>query len=376
MAEVLGVNTILDRGLPTGVDGTRVAQWMMHEGMTYGQMIGTLAQALAGFNASLNNEWGFLYAITEDLMMEYEDGQVTTPLQPITDVSEGDEVHGNTIGHMIDLKPYGGKIGGSRRFFRDARMAKIQATISTIVRRARWRFELDVFTRLFTNTEYAIGSAGYNVPFVRGNGGNVDFIPPAYSGKTFAKTHNHFIGVDSGSKGFDTMLDELADTVQEHGHQPPFTAIVSMADVASYRALTSFVKLTAPIITVVDRGGATSGNQYYAQGQPVTTGGVFGYFDGAYGLVELRASNRVPTGFASLFKSYGINDMRNPLAVRVHPTDGFGAYIVTETTDDRQYPVKRVSIEMEHGVGVGMDRTNGAVGKRVSGGTYGNPTIT
>lgn len=376
MAELLGVHTILDRALPTGVDGARLAQWQMRQGMTYSQFAGSLAQALAGFNQSLMDKWGFMFSITEEMHMEYPDGQDITPMQPITDVDKPDEVRGTTIGHMIDMTPYGERVGGSRRFFRDARMAKLQSTIRLAVDRARWRFEIDVFKRFFTNTEYAIGSAGWNVPFVRGTGGNVDYTPPAYSGKKFTKTHNHFIGFDSGSKGFDDMLNGLADTVQEHGHEASFVGMVSMADVASYSALGNFVKFVAPVVTTIDRGGATSGSQLFANGQPMVTGGVFGYYQSDFGLIELRAFNRIPTGYAGLFKSYGQDDPRNPLAVRVHPDDGFGAYIVPETTDDRQYPLKRLTVEMEHGVGVGEDRTNGAVGYRVSGGAFANPNIT
>ena len=75
-------------------------------------------------------------------------------------------------------------------------------------------------------------------------------------------------------------------------------------------------------------------------------------------------------------KSYGQLDPRNSLAVRVHPDVGFGLRIVTETTDDNQYPIKQVNVEFEFGVGVGNDRTNGAAAILVSGGAWANPTIT
>lgn len=376
MPEVLGVHTILDRALPTGVDGTRLAQWELKDGTTYQQFVGSLAQALAGFNTELNQKWGMLYSITEEFHMEYPDGSSVTPLPQITDVDSPEEIHGTTIGHMIDLRAYGGRVGGSRRYFRDARMAQVRSTIRTIINRAKWRFELDLFNRLFTNTEFAIGNAGWNVPFVRGVGGNVDFIPPAYGGTSFDTTHNHFLGFNSSSSlTHADMINGLANTVDEHGHMGPFTAIVSRSDVAAYRALTKFVEFTSPVIRYIDRGAESTGNQMFAVGQPNVTEGIFGYFQSDFGQIDLYASARVPTGFAWLGKSYGANDPRNPLAVRVHPVDGFGAYIVPETTDDRQYPLKRLTVEMEHGVGVGEDRTNGAVGYLVAGGSFVNPTI-
>jgi len=376
MPEVLGVHTILDRALPTGIDGTRLSQWELRDGTTYQQFIGGLSQALAAFNIEMSQTWGGLFSLTENFHVEYPDGSQVTPLPKITDLDKPDEIRGTSIGHMIDLTAYGGRVGGTRRYFRDARLPQIQSTIRTIVNRARWRLELDVFTRLFTNTEFAIGGAGYNVPFVRGSGGAVDFTPPAYSGQTFDTTHNHFLGFDSGSsQTLETMLNGLAETVEEHGHEPPFTAIVSRADIATYSDIPKFVQYVAPIVNIIDRGSETTGNQMFARGMPMVSGGVFGHLQSDYGLIELMASNRVPTGYAAMYKSYGQLDPRNPLMIRVHPDDGFGAYIVPETTDDRQYPIKRLTIEMEHGVGVGEDRTNGAVGRLVAGGAFVNPTI-
>ncbi len=105
---------------------------------------------------------------------------------------------------------------------------------------------------------------------------------------------------------------------------------------------------------MIDRGGATSGAQYFVNGTPMVTGGVFARFQSDYGEIDLLASPRVPTGYAGLVKSYGSNVSNNPLAVRVHPDEGFGAYIIPETVDDNQYPIKALYVEMEMGVGVGM----------------------
>jgi hypothetical protein len=113
----------------------------------------------------------------------------------------------------------------------------------------------------------------------------------------------------------------------------------------------------------------------YASGQPTIFGGTIGYYQSKHGLVEIRASNRVPSGWVNVVKSYGQLDGRNPLAVRVHPQVGFGAFLVTETTTDSQWPVKKVSIEFEFGVGIGADRSNGANAKVYAGASWANPAI-
>ena len=374
MAEVLGPLTLLDKALPTGVDGTRIAEWALRDGISYGELINQMALALGDANQELVNRWGWLFFITEELFMEYENGGSVTPMPELTDVDRPEPLHGTTLGHMIDLRAYGQGIGGSRRFFRDVRSAKIRAAVSNIVRRGTWRFEQKLLNRLFTNTENSIGSAGYDVPFVRGTGGTVDYAPPAWDGEAFTTSHNHYIAVDSDSEGFDQLLLELAETVQEHGHEPPYTAVISRADIASYSALTKFVEIVdVANLIAIDRGAESSGNQFYQRGSRDM--GHIGDYQSDYGLIELRATARVPTGYAGLVKSYGQLDMRNPLAVRVHPNEGFGFYVVTETTPDDDTPIKQLDVELEFGVGVGMDRTNGAAGYRVADNTWANPTI-
>jgi hypothetical protein len=181
MAEILGPMTVVQRALPTGVDGTKLAEWQMREGQTFGAFVNQLGAAVGSFNQELARNWGYLFSLTEDLMVEYPDGGSVSELAEITDQSERDAVHGSTIGHMIDLRAYGGAVGGSKRYFRDARQAQINSTISVIMNQARWRFEKALLTRLMTDTENAIGSAGYDVPLVKGSG-SVAYTPPAYSG--------------------------------------------------------------------------------------------------------------------------------------------------------------------------------------------------
>lgn len=374
MAEVLGPLNLLDKALPTGVDGTRLAEWAMEDGITYGELANQIALALGDANQELVRRWGWLFAITEEIFMEYENGGSVTPMPELTDMDKPEPLMGTTIGHMIDLRYYGQGVGGSKRFFQRVRSAKIRAAISNIVRRAVWRFEQRLLTRLFTNTENAIGSAGYDVPFVRGTGGNVDFAPPAWEGEAFTTSHDHFLGFNlSTPLTFADMLNGLAETLQEHGHEAPYRATVARADIASYAALTKFVELVGISGVIIDRGGETSGNQMFRQANWQM--GHFGDFQSDYGPIELHATARVPTAYASLVKSYGQLDQRNPLAVRVHPARGFGLMVVPETTPDDDFPVKQLDVDFEFGVGVGMDRTNGVVGFLVAGGSYVNPAI-
>lgn len=376
MPEVLGPMTVVQRALPTGVDGTKVAEWRLREGITVAQFITLAGTAIGGVNQEFASKWGGVFSITEMDHMEYPDGAAEVELAELTDTDDPDMVSGTTLGHMVDLKVYGGAVGGTRRYFRDSRMAQIQSTMRRIVNKSKWRFEKKLFGRFFSNTENAIGSAGYDVPFVRGTGGVVDFTPPAYGGQAFTTSHNHFLGYDSGSsKTFADVLNGLAATLVEHGHTAPFEAMCSLTDIATYAALSGFTKLVSGVVNTISRGGETSGNQFFADGTPNVIEGLFGYFQSNYGQINLRSFARIPTGYTGMYKSYGQLDPRNPLTVRVHPDEGFGIQIVAVRSNNEKFPLAKLNFEFEFGMGVGEDRTNGAVGYLVSGGSYTNPTI-
>lgn len=375
MAEILGALDILNKALPTGVDGTRIAQWELRAGRTWGDFIGETAQALAALNQKLINDWGWFMFLTEELYFEYGQGGSVTSSPQVTDLDFPDPTHAETISHMIDLLVYAETLGGTRYFFRDGREATYREAIRSKVNRLTWRFERKLLERLFQTTEHSVGTSGYNVPFVHGTSGNVDFTPLAYGGEAFASTHDHYLGVNSASYGYDDMLNQMAEHLEEHGHTAPYVAVVARDDIASYFALPSFVEMVDPRVVMIDRGTTTADTGAAFYGREAREMGVVGGFQSQYGYIELRATSRVPTAYAGMVKSYGSNVEQNPIAVRVHPTAGFGARITAQSNEDDTDRIKRLLIEMEYGVGVGMDRTNGVAAYRYAGTTYTAPTI-
>lgn len=373
MAEVLGPLTLQNKALPLGLDGARIAQWMMKDGITYGQLVSQVALALGDVNEKLVAKWGWIFGITEEIAMEYEDGGANKELDELTDIDEMVAIHATTIGHMLPLRYFGNAIATSKRAARDIRSAQIKAQIAAIARRGLNRFERQLLTRFFSNTEEAIGAGGYSVPFVRGTGGNIDYTPVAYDGKEFATSHNHFIGYNASTpKTMADVLEGDALELAEHGHGAPYTALVSRADIALFAALTNKVTLVEGILQVV-RGGATTGSQFYAEGEQTLER--IGSYQSSLGLINLIASARIPTGHVGMTKSYGNNDTRNALAIRVHPMRGFGLQVVPETTLDDDFPIKQLDVDFEFGVGVGQDRTNGVASFLVAGGAWVAPTI-
>lgn len=376
MTVVLGPSTLMDRALPSGIDFGYVSQWKMQDGVSYGQVAQILVTAAGTVNEDMVAKWGWLFSFTENIMVEYPQGNTAAPMPRITDDTRPKPVKANLIGHMVEENFNGDAIAGSRLFWERARSEQIYATAGAIIERAVWRFELDLLNRFFLNTEYTIGSGGYNVPFVRGNGGNVDYIPFSYEGQNFDATHNHFIGYNASTpKTFADVLNGLAAELAHHGHKPPFRAMVSRTDVdaGTFNALTNIIRFVNVAGGLIVAGGSTSNPQFIQQ----TT---YDYdhvadFQTNNGIVQLYATSRVPTGYVGMAKSYGQLDKRNPLVVYTYPGKGFGVSVVPQTVANEEVPISQIDLEFNFGVGVGKDRTNGAVGYLVAGGTYANPTI-
>lgn len=379
MADVSGPLTTLNNQLPSGVDASRIAQWRLRQGEDYASFRSTVASAFNALNMEMLSAWGDLVFITEEDMMEYPNGGTTGDMPELTEMDLAELIKGETTGHMIDLKAHGDGIGGSWRYFEDMRQATLAASIRQIVQRGRNLFEKKVLTRCLTDDVNTLGSNGVDVGFCDASGGSVTFAPVAYGGESFATTHTHYLGIDSDSKGFDDLLEEMAEHLLEHGHMAPFTVKVSSADVTSYHALADFAKPITDRIIVVDQGGGTN-NRFFERGSVESPGmSGAGFYIGSYqssrGEMRLYATSRIPTGYAFGFKSYGNNNAKNPIAVRVRPSVGFGFFINEIASNNDRFPIARIQVEFEFGVSVGEDRTNGVAAFRDSSGNWTDATI-
>lgn len=383
---IRGILTTRNYQLPVGLDGTRLAQWQLRDGSTYAETRALIAAAFDGYNEEALTVWDDLITVTPEDHFEYPNGgTVIEMVKRVSGETRPPLVSGFTTGHMIDLAIWWQGIGGDEYFFRDARRPTILASVSGLAQSGRNLFDKALLVRAMTTTENLLGTNGYDVPFCNGSPGTLKFAPQQWNGQVFQDTHNHYLAFDSGSKTYDDVFTSLAQTVNEHGHNGPYTAFVSEGDVPTIRALTNYIK---PVnnINIIDRGGLTTGAQYFENGlilsTPPTGTRYIGAYDTGYGTVALRATYRIPSiinntnGYVFLYKSYGSTDARNPLAVRYHPDMGFGFRIKEIPSYDTTWPVKEIEVETEYGISCGINRTVGAcaeIGSGVS--TYQNPTI-
>jgi hypothetical protein len=370
-------------GLPAGLDGKRLAIWRLKNGRTYEEVRSELAQGFQDYNEEILSIWGDMLTVTDNDFFRYPNGGIVRQMKQLSGGARPETVKGNTSGHMIPLVPWGQSIGSDWRYFRDTFEEEILADITAMVTAGRDLIDQSILNRAFSNTDNLLGDSGYDVGFCNGspnaNTGGVAFAPLKWNGKTFDYTHTHYIGYDSSSgKTFDDVISGLALTINEHGHNGPYTIYASEADVSTLRGLTNYIKPVSNI-NIIDRGGATTGNIYFEDGmilaQPPSGARYIGGYDTGYGPAYIRATNRIPTGYMFMYKSYGSLSPKNPIALRIHPDFGFGFRIMEIPSAETTWPVKEVDVEAEYGVSCGKNRTIGACGLLTPGGTYVAPTI-
>ncbi len=376
---VLGPASLIDLALPTGVDAAAVLAFQMQEGLTGQEAIQLAATVIGEANQQLNADWGSLVYFTEMnyAMYRIDNNSSREQTRRAAEFSAPKGRRAETIGHMLPMWDYDDAVEWSRQYLERASRQKVTFDLEAV--RDAWidRVDYDIIRRMFVNTEDAIGSAGYSVGWAIGTGTSVNYIPPEYRGNKFTSSHTHFKRVNAALSSTNALstLETLAGELSHHGHLDRKIALVSASDLDTYFAMdaTKFVTKMPVEFTLV--GGASSVLVQQGQGVTGLPGEVFGYVNSKYGLIELRSHARVPTGYLGVFKSYGVNNSRNPVAVRIEPAKGFGLTVDPIISRSLSPALDHVEFHASHGVGVN-DRTVGAVGYIASGAsTYANPTI-
>jgi hypothetical protein len=367
MVNPLGFNDLKQFALPTGWDASELQKYALVDGTTYEELVNDIAVVLSTTAQMMMNDpfYGGLLYFTEELGLEYRDGTAQGGMKERTEYSVGDPQRGKTIGHMLPLKSFDRGFGWTWDFLRKARRTQIDADIQTGIYDVRENWEKTTLTRFFSDTENQLGSSGFDVPFVKG-GGSVAYTPPAQEGQVFTSSHTHFDRKTDDATGWAEALEEGAEHLFEHGILPPYDAIIPYVDKSNFVGLSKFIK--------PDRGvnyiQAPSANA-------LTTARVdevyFGMYETEIGLVQLRATRRVPANYAGLYKSYGSNDKRNPLAMRVDPKMGPGP-VLMRGDRMREYPLEYAQVIHEFGIGV-ANRLNGYACFFDAAGSYTAPTI-
>lgn len=374
---VFGPRALIDIAVPTGIDGAEVFRIDRQDGANVSEIIAEAAATIGMKNEEILQRYGGLLRFTQEPFARYRQGaSARTETPRLSEFADPDPVRTEEIGHMLPIYDYRDGVAWSAEYLRRAAREQLFDDLSLIGERWVNRVDRELLTRALTNTENPIGSAGYDVPWAIGTGTNVNYIPPQYRSYTFDATHTHFVWRDAtfNAAGLALLLNDMVVQLRHHGHEGRLVALLSDADLTIARAMNEFVAQTPFTVVMTPTSGTTpvqvTGGE--VQGVP---GELFGYFNSVRGVVELRYHERVPSKYAFMTKSYGLNDQRNGLAVRIASDRAFGLTVNPQVDRSLVPRFESIKFEATHGVGVN-NRTNGVAGFVDTGAVaYVNPTI-
>jgi hypothetical protein len=375
----IGPRACVDLALPTSIDTARILAFQMRSGMTAQEVVARSATALGVVNESQAARYAAMLYFTQAPYAYYSagdgSGRRKTPIKVEFKKEEG--VRSDQSAHMLPGRDYTDAVAWTPEYLRDAWEAQITGDIQIITDSWRNRVAYDVLTRALSNTENNIGT-GYDVPWAIGTGMSVNFIPPQGT-VTFDSSHSHFNVHDATvtATSLDAALEAAVEDLIHHGHTGRLTAMVSLSDIKSYNSISAkkFVKFVPGGIQTI--GGNTTSPVFIQPGElEGMPGEVFGLFLSDSGpVVILRAHESIPTGYGWMTKSYGTSNPKNGLALREHPTRGFGLVPDPQLTRSMNPELDKIEFKAWHGVGVN-DRTNGVAFMVASGATvWVNPTL-
>jgi len=381
--------------IPAGLDGGRLALIALKGNMTYQQVRAIIGAGAQSFNEELITATGDLFYPTTDPAVIYANGGTLPDMEVTSGGARPSLIRANIIGHMIDRQVFTYAIGGDWRAFEDMAPENIYADVRAGSQMARNRWEKSILTRMLNHNENALGTApGYDVGWcdgstLDGSTPGLQYAPPQVQGQVFLSTHQHYTAYDStqtnpATSALYTFYDALnltAKNISEHGVPGPYKAYVSEASVSTIALLSQYVRYVRLSQVQIDRGGSTTGAQYFRDGEygatPMMGGRPVGSIQTDYGEVELLATYRIPAGYFTMYRPGPQGNQMNALAIWYRPSFGLGLKILEKPDWNSTFPLAEVDLELEFGVSCGNSRFAGAAAwfSSGNGGTYLNPTI-
>lgn len=362
----LGPNDIKQFAVPTNWDSAVLTKLRLATGETYEQLISDIAAGLAMKNAQLlaSPLLSSLIYTTEEAAIEYRVG-VSNGFEDHTEYGQGNGKRAASTGSMIPLNSKDRFLDWTWDMLRHARRSQIDNDIVSAMDDMQNLWEKTILQRLFKSTYTSVGT-GKAMPVADGGTADSTYVPPQYPSRAaeFLYTHTHLLRLDGITQA---NLENAVAHLWEHNHDGPYELLVAQSDVSSWSNTTNVTGWVKKAALGIRYGTQTDLAQ--------VDGDYIGAIEtSAYGVVNVRASARIPTKYWAVYKSYGNLDQRNPLVVRVGEY-GVGAVLLP----GRQFAIKEFPIEgamlfSELGAAV-SDRVGAAIVYNHTTGSYTDPTI-
>ena len=354
---LLGNRALADNVILTGIDAALLTNYRLRDGATYQDVVNMADAALGGFNAGLGNDpfWSMLISFTDQMESRYPIGN-SASMVAHTEYGRPDPTRAEIAGHMLPLRKWDHMLGWTSDYLEEARMTDLEADIAMAIEAAQNRYRISLLQRLLkrgddSGATNGLSTTGLSPGFATAAANTgVDFIPPSYAGTTFTSAHEHYVA-DAGGAFTLAIFQDAAAELREHGHEPPYEFLISPADETVVTAISpGFLSVNEALVNAgilaaqVNFSGATVNGK-----RPI----------GAISDFRVWVVPGMPDNYGFGFKSYGPNNQRNPLRVRV--PEGSRAPQLRAIRDSNNpgiAPVQNLMTQIAFGVGVG-DRTNG-----------------
>lgn len=376
MALALGAASLIDTAMPAAVDSGLVLSRSLADGVTQEETIALAGTLIGEENSRLEQQYGGIVTFTyRDFARDRQGsgGRSMTPRS--SEFASPDPVRSTKTGHMFPEYYYRDANAWSEEYWDYAIREDVRDTIIEVRDRWRNRVENDLWRRALMSTDDPIGS-GYSPGWAIGTGSQVNYVPPQHGNYEHTSAHKHYKRINGAVSSANALLalDDAAKELAHHGHIGDKVAFVSDADVAHYIGITDarWANFIPAEFIVVGQGSTSEAFIRRAlQGVP---GQTIGYFASAWGVVEVRSHDRIPTGYLFMTKSYGNNSPDNGIAVRLNSNRGFGMMVKAVPARDDVTRIEELRYVANHGVGVN-DRLNGiAYQMKTGSATYENPS--
>lgn len=377
MSIALGPLSLQDIAVPPGIDTGELYRYQLETGLTDSEVI-TLATTMIGMaNEEVVAGYGGMIYFTRNDHSIYRQGSGTATMTPMVgEFVNPDPVRGQQTGHMYVRHDFEDSVELGQMFKKRGDPAAFINSVQEIADRWKNRVDYEIINRALNSAEVLIGTQGYSVPWAIGSGQNVNYVPPAFYGKTFDSTHTHFnIANTSSSETWATLITLMAANLREHGYNGTLTLLVNQADALTISALANFARVIPGNIQI---NSGNSGAPIYTTAGEVSgvPGQLVGfYIDPVQGMVEVRWHQRMPAGYGFMFQSFGNGAERNPLAIRVDP-EGFG--LMVQPRLEPTYSRRVEALRFMGTFGVSINHREGAAAGQIGAGVvaFANPVVT
>lgn len=349
--------------LPENIDEAYLRGLEMRSGLTMEEMLNLIDQRITAYNQTVPALVAMLITPTTEATVP---GLGASPFEVHErgeyNVARGQQTE--VLKHMLPLRGYDVSTDWTEDGLEEMSRQSIENQIDGIIMGLRNNAIRKTLTRLFSDAEVRVESnTTATSPGFAGSGTGENEIDGSYpDGRNLPADYTHYFVADTD------VADEFESTVASavsrlaEWHDPPFDMLAPGTLVSLVKGFDSFTDAGSALV----RRGTTESE---AEVDATMYVGVISTDDGDVRVH--RDFKRTSDPNASIFKTYGNLDPRNPLAWRYDEQKGRGAYLRSRSL----FPLANAQVLQDYGVGVN-DRTAAVLIRAASGATtYQDPSI-